>query len=508
MTQLAAIDLGSNSFRLEIGVMKNNQLTRGEYLKETVRQGNGLDANRMLSDEAMTRGWECLARFAERLQGFEPSQVRAVATQTLREARNSEAFLNPAQAILGFPIDVISGKEEARLIYEGVSHMLPQSIERRLVIDIGGRSCELILGKGYASHAMDSFRVGSVTWSMRYFPDGALTQQAFEMAEVAACAIFDEAAQTYGAGAWDVAYGSSGTMGAVHDILVQGGKIKAADPISLADLDWLLTKMLAAKHIDKLKLEGLKEDRRAIIAGGLSIVRALFKILNIQHLSAADGALRQGVLFDMLERESLDKDMRNETVSAFVQRFQIDAAQGARVSHTALHLLNQLLKSKPDAALTKPAQNRQVRKLGWAAMLHETGWLVSHSDYHKHGSYIVSHSDALGFSQQELFNLSMLILGHKGKLRKLEAEVDFKNAVFIEQLICLRLGVILCHARLDPALKSLSLRSDIIQGGTYQSFSLMLSKRWAEDYPQSYHLLCEEVLAWQKTDHKFELFLS
>ena len=188
---LAAVDLGSNSFRLEIGRLDHGRIHRTEYLKETVRQGNGLDAERNLSAAAMQRGWDCLARFGERIKGFEKTQVRAVATQTLREARNRDEFLTRAQSILGFPIDVISGREEARLIYQGVAHLLPQSNQRRLVVDIGGRSTELILGQNLQSQALESYRIGSVAWSMKYFPDGQFNTRAFEIAEIAAKAVLD-----------------------------------------------------------------------------------------------------------------------------------------------------------------------------------------------------------------------------------------------------------------------------------------------------------------------------
>jgi exopolyphosphatase/guanosine-5'-triphosphate,3'-diphosphate pyrophosphatase len=219
----AAIDLGSNSFRLEIGQLEAGHLRRMEYIKETVRQGNGLDAERNLSDEAMQRGWDCLARFAERIAGFKPSQVRAVATQTLREARNREVFLAKAKSILGYPIEVITGREEARLIYLGVSHLLPQSPERRLVVDIGGRSTELILGKNAQAKTLESYRVGSVAWSMKYFPDGMWTNSAFKAAEIAAKAVLDEAQIQYPRQNWDTCYGSSGTVGAVADVLTLAG---------------------------------------------------------------------------------------------------------------------------------------------------------------------------------------------------------------------------------------------------------------------------------------------
>ena len=203
--RLAAVDLGSNSFRLEIGRIEHGSFIRTEYLKETVRQGGGLDDERNLTPEAMQNGWDCLARFGERLAGFKPAEVRAVATQTLREARNRDVFLSQANTILGFPINVISGREEARLIYQGVAQMLPQSNERRIVIDVGGRSTEMILGTGAVPQVMESFRVGSIAWSNRYFPDGQFTKKSFAMAEIAAKAVMDEALDAYHPSRWDVA---------------------------------------------------------------------------------------------------------------------------------------------------------------------------------------------------------------------------------------------------------------------------------------------------------------
>ena len=245
---LAAIDLGSNSFRMEIGVLEHGHIRRVEYLKETVRQGNGLDADRMLSQEAMQRGWDCLARFSERLSGFDPNFVRAVATQTLREAKNRDEFLSHAEKLLGFPIEVISGREEARLIYSGVVNLLPQSEEKRLVVDIGGRSTEIILGKGFKPKTMESYRVGSVKWSMKYFADGEFSASSFEWAEVAAKAVLDEALSLYPRNSWDVAYGSSGTIGAVADVLQAAGWPE--ETISREGLNWLKEKLIKSGDAD------------------------------------------------------------------------------------------------------------------------------------------------------------------------------------------------------------------------------------------------------------------
>ena len=275
-TLLAAVDLGSNSFRLEIGRFEHGHIQRVEYIKETVRQGNGLDDNRNLTPDALQRGWDCLARFAERLADFPSAQVRAVATQTLREARNRDVFLHRANQILGHPIDVVSGPEEARLIYQGVSHMLAQSNERRLVVDIGGRSTELILGQQFNANAVASFRVGSVAWSARYFPQGVFTAQAFNTAEIAAKAVLDEALDAYRPEDWEVAYGSSGTIGAVGDMLAAAGHPPGT--ITPEGLDWLQERMLRAQSADRLRLEGLKEERRPVIGGGLSVLRAVFEL--------------------------------------------------------------------------------------------------------------------------------------------------------------------------------------------------------------------------------------
>jgi exopolyphosphatase/guanosine-5'-triphosphate,3'-diphosphate pyrophosphatase len=489
-TLIAAVDLGSNSYRLEIGRLDGPHIHRVEYLKETVRQGNGLDEDRNLTQEAMERGWACLARFAERLAGFGPRQVRAVATQTLREARNRDVFLLRALTVLGFPIDVISGREEARLIYQGVAHLLPQSDERRLVVDIGGRSTELILGRQYQAEVMESYRVGSVNWSMKYFPEGQFTVAAFERAEIAAQAVLDEALALYTPDSWEVAYGSSGTIGAVAEILAAAGF--PPGEVTQAGLDWLQQQLLQARSAERVRLLALKDDRRPVIGGGISVLRAVFSVLGIERMQAAQGALRHGVLYDVLDREHAETDVRTATVQRLAAKFGVDAAQAARVGRVARQLLRQLRAGEPAAAL-----QRHETKLGWAAQLHEIGSLISHSDYHKHGAYILDNADAPGFAQPELHRLGLLVLGHRGKLRKLDA--DWGDELFAHQLACLRLAVILCHARRDPELQGLRLRA----AGT--GLALAVPQPWAAAFPQSAHLLREEVLAWQKTPRAFTL---
>ncbi len=491
-TRLAAVDLGSNSFRLEIGHIDHGQYHRTEYLKETVRQGSGLDADRNLNTETMQRGWDCLARFGERLAGFERNQVRAVATQTLREARNREDFLMKASEVLGFPIEVISGQEEARLIYQGVAHALPQGDERRLVIDIGGRSTELILGRAYDPQLMASYRLGSIAWSTRYFPDNLFSKQTFEMAEIAAKAVLDEALNTYRRDAWDTAYGSAGTVGAVCDVLEAAGWPEGC--ITRDGLDWLKDKLISAQSADRIRLAGMKEDRRPLIGGGLSILRALFDLLQIEQMHMAAGGLRHGLLHELMGSTEHQTDVRAKSVQRLASKFGTDKVHGLRVARVAQHLFSQLQSSAP---LKNQALNvdheRLNSKLLWSAQLHEIGSQISHSDYHKHGAYILDNADALGFSQPELHKLSLLVLGHRGKLKKLE--LAFDDALFIQQLLALRLAVALCHARRDPDLNGLLLKNT--PDGEAQ-FMLQCRTGWSQAYPQSAHLLREEVLAWQK----------
>ncbi|MDO9028928.1 MULTISPECIES: Ppx/GppA phosphatase family protein [Hydrogenophaga] len=485
-TLLAAIDLGSNSFRLEIGRFHSGHIERVEYIKETVRQGNGLDENKVLSEAAMQRGWDCLARFAERLHGFKKQQVRAVATQTLREAQNRDEFMRKAQSILGFAIEVVSGHEEARLIYQGVSRLLPQSEEKRLVVDIGGRSTEMILGQGYEARKMESYRLGSVAWSTKYFPRGQLTTVAFKTAEVAAKAVLDEALDTFPPSEWTVSYGSSGTVGSVADILAANGW--ASGVVTRSGLDWLVDKLIKAGNVDNLRIEGMKDDRRAVLGGGVSVLRAIFDLFDIQQMLPAQGALRQGALYDLIDRESHEGDVRERTVRWLAERFSIDEAQAQRVSTVSTALFAQI------AAADTPNE-RYSQKLAWAARLHEIGTHISHDRSYHHGAYILDNVDAPGFSFPELHRMSQLVLGQRGKLRKLEQSLE--DELFAKQLMSLRLAVLLCHARQMPEHQSVKL--------SYKSgaFKLATNPGWSRRYPQSAWLLGEEVLAWQKTAWKF-----
>jgi len=481
--QLAAIDMGSNSFRLEIGQLHGGRYRRVDYLKETVRLGAGLDSAGFLDEASAGRGLECLARFARRLDGFAPSQVRAVATQTLREAKNRDAFLLRAQGVLGLPVEVISGREEARLIFAGVARLQP-STAARLVVDIGGRSTELILGRGTRPRHAESFQVGSVSLSMKYFADGRFTEDAFRDAQIAAGAELEEALVPFAPGRWREALGASGTVGAVSQMLAASGISDGR--ITPESLRWLMKRCLEAGSADRLSLPGLKEDRRAVIAGGLAILYTLATHFGIDELKPARGALRQGVIFDLAARRDAEPDaggdVRDDSVRELQRRFEVDLAQARRVGAVAAALL---AGAAPDAA------EEARRELDWAAQLHEAGMMISHHDHHRHSAYVLAHVDAAGFSQSQLRRIGDLALGQRGGLRKMEPALQ--DAGFALRLLCLRLAVIVCHARdeVDPG--AIALRSD---GGAP---TIELSAAWAEQHPRALHLLRDEVEAWTKT---------
>jgi exopolyphosphatase/guanosine-5'-triphosphate,3'-diphosphate pyrophosphatase len=481
--QLAAVDLGSNSFRLEIAQLHGGHYRRIDYLKETVRLGGGLDARGHLGDDAAARALDCLVRFARRLDGFAPSQVRAVATQTLREAKNRDAFLVRAQGALGRAIEIISGREEARLIFAGVARLQPSPVPR-LVVDIGGRSTEMILGRGTRPRHAESFQVGSVSLSMKYFPERRFTEKAFREAQVAAGAELEEALGQFAPKHWREALGASGTVGAVSQVLAASGVSDGS--VTPEGLRWLIERCLEAGDADRLALPGLKDDRRAVIGGGVAILYTLATHFGIAELKPARGALRQGVIFDLAARQAAERragghDLRSASVAELQRRFEVDVEQAERVRRVALGLL--------DGIGATTVESRA--ELAWAAALHEAGMMISHHDHHRHSAYLLDHVDAPGFSQSQLRRIGQLVLGQRGGLRKVETALQ--SASFALHLLCLRLGVIACHARDDPSPDAIALR--IADGAPV----VRLHAGWADAHPRALHLLRGEIDAWSKT---------
>jgi exopolyphosphatase/guanosine-5'-triphosphate,3'-diphosphate pyrophosphatase len=329
---------------------------------------------------------------------------------------------------------------------------------------------------------------------MKFFPEGVWTPSAFKAAEIGAKAVLDEAQVLFNRSHWDTCYGASGTVGAVADVLTAAGWPEGK--VTREGLSWLKDRLFKAQRPEHLRLEGVKEDRKPVIGGGLAVLQAVFDLLQIEEMQVAQGALRHGALFDLIDREGT-QDVRSEMVEWLAQRFGTDPSQADRVSRTAKTLLQALIPSSADVRVEE--RERFLKKLHWACQLHETGLRISHSDYHKHGAYILDNTDLPGFTLDELHRLSQLVLGHRGKLRKLELALE--DVRFVQQLMALRLAVILCHARRDPDLAGLDISCDDLQ----HTVRLKISPAWAELWPQSAHLLREEKTAWQKTDWTFQV---
>ena len=477
--QLAAVDLGSNSFRLQMGRAHGRHIDLQGYWKETVRLAAGVGADQRISRKAIDAACECLARMNERLRGFGPEQVRAVGTQTLREAPNNDEFLIEAQHALGYPIDIISGREEARLTFEGCMHSAPPSKEPRLVVDIGGASTELIVGTGFEASAAESFKVGCVNTTLRFFRDGVLDRASFRKAQVAAAAEIEEAVNVFSRAHWQEAFGASGTVGAAAELIRQvdwgdGSVITAEMLLNLRQL------LIEYGEIRKLKLPGVKPERAQVLAGGIAVLGAVFDTLGITELVPARGGLRLGLLYDLLGRRER-RDLRDATVARLQKRFDVDRAHAQQVARIARELHD---------ALDPQAGEEEVKRLAWAAALHEVGFAISHNDHHKHGAYLVGHADLAGFSTTDQQRIATLILAERGNLRKVaDALADPARAA---KILALRLAVILCHAR-----RSIQLPKWMLRAGR-ASFEFRLDGEWLGRHPLTQFLLDEEAAQWQR----------
>jgi exopolyphosphatase/guanosine-5'-triphosphate,3'-diphosphate pyrophosphatase len=477
--QLAAVDLGSNSFRLQMGRAQGRHIELQGYWKETVRLAAGVDAETRISRKAIEAACECLARMNERLRGLGPQQVRAVGTQTLRDARNSDEFLLEAQHALGYPIEIISGREEARLTFEGCMHSAPPSRQPRLVVDIGGASTELIVGTGFEASAAESFKVGCVNTTLRFFRDGVLDRAAFRKAQVAAAAEIEEAVSRFGRANWHEAFGCSGTVGAAAELIRQvdwgDGSVITAE--ALANLRQFL---IEYGEIRKLKLPGIKPERSQVLAGGIAVLGAVFETLGIKELKPARGGLRLGLLYDLLGRRER-RDLRDATVARLQKRFDVDRAQAQQVARIARELHD---------ALDPQAGEEEVKRLAWAAALHEVGFAISHNDHHKHGAYLVGNADLAGFSTSDQRRIATLILAQRGNLRKVDEALA--DPARVAKIVALRLAVIFCHARRPIELPKWTLRAS--RGG----FELRLDGDWLGRHPLTQFLLEEEAAQWDK----------
>jgi len=404
---VAAVDLGSNSFHMVVARLDQGRLQIIDRLREPVRLGEGLTPDQQITSEVAQRALDCLSRFGQRLKPLPPALVRVVGTNTLRQVDDGGDFLRQAEQALGHEIDVIAGREEARLIYAGVAHGLPAGNEQRLVVDIGGGSTEIIVGRGMDPIERESLFMGCVSMTRSFFADGSISDKTMQQAVTTAALEVRPVRTRYRALGWDQAVGSSGTIKSIERVVRAAGWSDAG--ITAASLKKLRKALVEAGHVDKLKLEGLSDDRRPLIAGGTAVLSAIFDGLKIEQMAVSDEALREGLLYEMLG-QIRHEDVRDRTVQSLMQRFDVDAEQATRVQTTALALLDQVA----DAWSLSNPEDRQV--LGWAAQLHELGLAIAHSGHHKHSAYVLANADLPGFSRQDQAVIAALVRAHRRKL--------------------------------------------------------------------------------------------
>ncbi len=504
---VAAVDLGSNSFRMLVAQVietpSGMQLRPIDTLRESVRLAAGLTDNKLLGNDAYQRGLTAIRRFGERIRGFDPSKVRAVATNTLRVAKNAAHFMGDAEAALGFPIEVIAGVEEARLIYIGAAHEVPAVQGNRLVIDIGGGSTELIIGKGYEPKLMESLYIGCVSHSLRFFPKGQVDAHAFKEAELAARREIQVIAGTYLKSGWKQVIGSSGTARALAELIAENnfndpsdisaiGVNSSSGLITRSGLKAMKRHLLQYENLSQVELPGLKEDRRSVWPGGLAIMIAIFDELGIESMEVTDAALRIGVLYDLLGRAQHD-DMRFVTVEQFMQRYAVDRDQATRVGDLAVEFLQQLPKSEIES------RTENIILLQWAANLHEIGLSISHNGYHKHSAYIAANADMPGFSKNDQARLAALLIGHTGKLGKLAHNDSFSDW---RMLFCLRLAQLLCRGR------SAAILPQVKVSERDAAFIVTLSKEWSQEHPLTEFSLQKEMADWERIGRSYQINLK
>ncbi|HZF25428.1 MAG TPA: exopolyphosphatase [Steroidobacteraceae bacterium] len=490
---IAAVDLGSNSFHMVVARYSHGQLTILDRLREMVRLAAGLDAEDRLDKAVTVRALECLQRFGQRLRDMHAENVRVVGTNTLRKAHRKQTFLERARDALGHPIEIISGIEEARLIYLGVANTIPNDPGRRLVVDIGGGSTEVIIGEGFNPLRLESLYMGCVGMSLAHFGDGKISEKRFRRARMAARLELEPVQAAFRSQGWQHAFGSSGTIRVIADI------IRHFDPTAVAitpeGLERVIHETIEAGHVNEVHLPEVTAERAPVFPGGLAILAELFEALEVEQMRIADGALREGLLYDMIGRFT-DEDARTRTVRAMEQRYHVDIAQAERVESTALDFLRQVAApwglSDPLAELA----------LGWAARLHEIGLDVSHSHYQRHGAYLLEHADLPGFPREEQMLLAALVGGHRRKIIVAGSEELIppwdKKALFL--LLLLRLAVLMHRGRTSEPLPPITL---LPRG---QSLTIEFPRGWLKDHPLTIADLRNEVDYWKAIGFRLRVF--
>jgi exopolyphosphatase / guanosine-5'-triphosphate,3'-diphosphate pyrophosphatase len=477
---LAAVDLGSNSFHMVVARYTHGQIVIIDRLREMVRLASGVEENGDIDKEVAARALACLERFGQRLREMKANGVRVVGTSALRLARHKKAFIVKAREALGHPIEIISGVEEARLIYSGVAHTMPTQAGRRLVLDIGGGSTELIIGEGFVPSELESLKMGCVAMSERFFGDGGITGKRFHRARVAARLELEPVQAAFRKRGWESAAGSSGTVRAI------GEALRELDPaltsITPEGLERLLQYLIDTGNIRTVVLESLDAERRVVFPGGLAILAEVFEVLGIEEMRIADGAMREGLLYDMVGRLT-EEDARERTVRAMQQRYHVDEAQAERVEKTALKFLAQ---TRETWKLEDPLAELL---LAWAARLHEIGLDVSHSGYHRHGAYLLENADMFGFPREEQQLLSALVGCHRRKLdlTGLDELVPPWDRQILHLIVLLRLAVLLHRGHAAASLPAIELDA------TPRTLIARFPARWLKDHPLTTADLRREV---------------
>lgn len=468
--QVAAVDLGSNSFHMIVMQMSEGRLQVVDKIKESIRLADGLDDKNRLTEEAMNRAIACLERFGQRIKEMPAGSVRVVGTNTLRKAKNSRKFITRAEQAIGHPIDVIAGREEARLIYLGVSHSLEDNGQRRLVMDIGGGSTEFIIGMHFEPERTESLHMGCVVFSKRFFRDGVISHKAMRQAEIAALVELESIEKEYRKAGWDLAIGASGSILAIHEVVTRQGW--SNEGITPASMTKLKDALLSAGHVDKLKLDGLAPDRAAIFPGGVAILSAAFEALKIERMQVSDGALREGAIYDLLGRIRKE-DVRESTVEALEKQYRINSDQAGRVEKNALDFLSQAGKK------WKLSNAGHAQRLRWAARLHEIGIAISYSLYHKHGYYLLSNLDMPGFSRGDQQLLATIVRGHRRKFPRAEFALLPSQMRKPAKKLCilLRLAVVLHRSQSDSLLPEITLKVDNL------NISMQFPDNWLVEHP-------------------------
>lgn len=477
---LAAVDLGSNSFHMVVARYSHGQITIVDRLREMVRLAAGLDAQGRLDKDAVNRAIAALERFGQRLRAMRAESVRVVGTNTLRKARRKAGFLERAREALGHPIEIISGIEEARLIYSGVTHTMPLEPGRRLVVDIGGGSTECTIGEGYEPRVLESLYMGCVGLSLEHFPDGRVSAKRLDRA-IVACEVEIEPMQTaFRAVGWQQAVGSSGSVRAIFEAIRDMDP--AATTITAEALAALRARLVHAGNVRSAGFASVNEERWPVFPGGVAILSAVFSGLGVEEMVIAEGALREGLLYDMVGRYT-DEDARDRSVRSMASRFHVDVEQAERVEATAVEFLRQV---EDSWSLEEPLAESSLR---WAARLHEIGLDISHSSYHKHGAYLLEHADMPGFPREEQRLLACLVGSHRRKvaLERAEELPPPWHSRALPLTVILRLAVVLHRGRSRSPLPAIRL---VARG---RSLEAHFPRGWLKEHPLSVADLAQEV---------------